>query len=117
MLGHERQAEAGADPVPGRAAPGEAFEDPCPLAGGDAGAVVLDRHQHERLPAAGLDVIRVGPPPCVVAFSSRLPRIRSKRTRSTRACAAPAVDVDRQIAVAVALGDPVAQLDEVDVSV
>ena len=32
MLGHERQAEPGADPLPGRAAPGEPFEDPRSLA-------------------------------------------------------------------------------------
>ena len=56
----------------------------------------------------GSIVIRVGPPPWCVAFSSRLPRIRSKRTRSTsaRSRSARRCDLDRQVAVAVTLRRP-----------
>ena len=53
------------------------------------------------LPPPGSIVIRVGPPPCVLALSSRLPRIRSNRTLSTTARrGARRCDVDRQPAVA-----------------
>ena len=84
MLGDERQAESGADAVPGRAAAGEALEDPRPLAAGDAGAGVLDGDEQER-PVGRLDRDAHGPPPWWAAFSSRLARIRSKRILSTTA--------------------------------
>ena len=109
VLGDERQAEPGADPVPGRAAAGEALEDPRPLAGGDAGPGVLDRHQHGSLPPAGSiddpqSARRRG------AWRSRAGWRGSARTapgrRSASTRAAPAVDVDRQVAVAVAVRRP-----------
>src|SRR5690606_28631221 len=115
VLGDERQAEAGADPVPRRAPTGEALEDPGPLARGDTGARVLDHDLHRPSLRGRLDgdagratgvvgrvVEQVAEDPLEADPVDQRPPVRSP------------VDLDRELAVAVPLRDAVAQLDDVD---
>ena len=63
----------------------------------------------------GSIVIRVGPPPWVVGVLEQVAEDPLEpHPVDQRLALGAAVDLDRQIAVAVALGDPVAQVDEVD---
>ena len=117
VLGDEGEAEAGADAVAGRAAAGEALEDAHPLAAGHAGPASSTATSRNG-PSVGSIEMRTGPPPWWTAFSSRLARIRSKRSLSTTAvCGArlPAVVTSiGEVGEAVAGGDPPAQRLDVD---
>ena len=82
VLRDEGEPEAGPDAVQGLAATGEAFEDPGPL-GRRRRPVRRPRRRRRRTgPGAGSIEILIGPPAWCRALSSRLPRIRSNRTRS-----------------------------------
>ena len=119
VLGDERQPEAGADAVAGRAAPGEALEDAHPLAAGDARAGVLHGDEQER--AVGRARSRCAPArrrggrrsPAGWRGSARSAACRRRPSAARRCRRGPATSIG-QVGEAVAGGDPGAQGGDVD---
>ena len=105
MLGHQRQAEPGTDPVASGRAAREALEDALSLAPCHAGTRILDRQQHVG-PLAGFDadplraatvLARVVEKVGEDALEAQL--VDPHRARRGR------VDIDRHVAEPVSLGD------------
>ena len=72
VLGDQRQAESGTDPMAGGAAPGEALEDACSLAVSDARSGVLDGDQQLPGRAGGFEADASRPAGVVVGVEQQV---------------------------------------------